>query len=139
MNKIELERQGGFSFIATDANGHLLQTDTSHDDGGSNAGYRPMQLLLAALGSCSGIDAISILEKQRQSVGKFNISVTGVREEGVIPSLWKSITVTFRLAGKIDIVKARKACDLSMQKYCSVAETLRRAGTSLEWKVIVEG
>ena len=137
MIKIELERKEGFAFIAKDANGHILKTDTSDDTGGTNFGFRPMQLLLAALGSCSGIDAISIMEKQRQTIDTFNISVAGEREEGVIPSLWKSITVTFRLSGNIDPEKARKACDLSMQKYCSVAETLRRSGTSLHWDVIV--
>ena len=140
MNKIILEQNdGGYGFEVKDENGHILKTDTSAETGGTNFGYRPMQLLLAALGSCSAIDTISILKKQKQSVDHLTITVEGERESGVIPSLWKSIAVTFKLTGDIDPDKAQKACDLSMQKYCSVAETLRRSGTSLTWQVLVPG
>ena len=56
MLKIELERKkGDYGFEATDQNGHILSIDTSNETGGNNFGYRPMQLLLAALGSCSAI------------------------------------------------------------------------------------
>ena len=138
MIKVVLERkEGDYGFEASDANGHVLRTDTSTETGGTNFGYRPMQLLLAALGSCSAIDAVSILKKQKQEIHKFQIIVEGEREPDVIPSLWKSITISFMLEGNIDPQKAQKACDLSMQKYCSVAETLRRSGTSLKWMVTV--
>ena len=33
--------------------------------------------------------------------------------------------------------KAKKAAALSMEKYCSVAETLRRGGTQIKWDVKV--
>ena len=138
MNKIILEsKSGDYNFEVKDENGHLLNTDTSTETGGSNSGFRPMQLLLAALGSCSAIDTISILRKQKQSINHFSIRVEGEREGDLIPSLWKSITVYFDLEGNIDTDKARRACDLSMLKYCSVAETLRRSGTSLHWHVSI--
>jgi putative redox protein len=35
--------------------------------------------------------------------------------------------------------KAWRAVDLSVNKYCSVAETLRRAGAVITWSVIVNG
>ena len=139
MNKVVLERTNGdFGFEAKDENGHILKTDTSNETGGDNYGFRPMQLLLSAIGSCSAIDTISILTKQKQIIGQFNITVAGEREPGVIPSLWKSIALTFEIHGSIELSKAQKAVDLSMQKYCSVAETLRRSGTILTWEVIVK-
>jgi Predicted redox protein, regulator of disulfide bond formation len=63
--------------------------------------------------------------------------IEGEREPNVEPSVWKNVTVVFRLRGDIDPDKAQRACDLSMSKYCSVAETLRRAGCDIKWKVEV--
>ena len=138
MNTIKMERMtGDFGFMVKDENGHILQRDSSIDNGGSNYGFRPMQLILSALGSCSAIDMVSVLKKQRQTVEQFKIVVEGEREQDTIPSLWKSIKVSFELHGDIDKEKAVKAGALSIEKYCSVAETLRRAGTEITWEVNV--
>jgi len=138
MNTIKMERMtGDFGFMIKDENGHILQTDSSIDNGGSNYGFRPMQLILSALGSCSAIDMVSVLKKQRQTIEQFKIIVEGEREQDTIPSLWKSIKVSFELHGDIDKEKAVKAGALSIEKYCSVAETLRRAGTEITWAVNV--
>ncbi|AXY76113.1 OsmC family peroxiredoxin [Paraflavitalea soli] len=140
MIKIELERVAGdFGFAAKDAYGHVVHTDSSPESGGINFGVRPMQLLLMGLGSCSGIDIVSILKKQRQTVDAFTMKIEGGREPGKEPSIWQDITIVFELTGDIDPDKARKACELSMDKYCSVAETLRRAGGNLKWSVKVNG
>jgi putative redox protein len=96
-----------------------------------------MQLVLAALGSCSAIDIASIMKKQRQEIESFTIRITGEREQNKIPSLWKSVELLFMFKGIIDPEKAKKAVALSMDKHCSVAETLRRGGTSITWKVEV--
>jgi putative redox protein len=136
MIRIELERkEGDFGFEARDANGHTVKLDSSAESGGINYGVRPMQILLMGLGGCSGIDIVSILKKQRQQVDGFRMSIDGEREPGVEPSLWKEVNIVFELEGNIDLDKAKKACQLSMDKYCSVAETLRRSGTKLTWEV----
>ena len=136
MIRIELDRkEGDFGFEARDANGHIVKLDSSPESGGINYGVRPMQILLMGLGGCSGIDIVSILKKQRQQVDGFRMSIDGEREPGVEPSLWKEVKILFELEGNIDLDKAKKACQLSMDKYCSVAETLRRSGTRLTWEV----
>jgi putative redox protein len=138
MVKIELSRvSGDFGFEAKDANGHTVRIDSNPETGGQGFGARPMQLLLMGLGGCSGIDIVSILKKQRQTVEGFDMKIEGERESGVEPSLWKNVNIIFELKGNIDPEKARKACALSMDKYCSVADTLRRAGTNLTWDVRV--
>jgi putative redox protein len=140
MVKIEVDRvSGDYGFEATDAYGHKVRIDNSPEGGGNNFGVRPMQLLLMGLGGCSGIDIISILKKQRQVVKRFSMHIDGQREIGKEPSLWEKVKITFELEGDIDPDKANRACQLSMDKYCSVAETLRKAGGQLEWEVrIVE-
>ena len=139
MNSIELKRkEGDFGFEAKDANGHLIRLDTSDETGGINFGFRPMQSLLAGLGGCSGIDIISILKKQRLVVEDFSMKIKGEREKGKDPSLWESVHIDFELKGNIEIEKAERACALSITKYCSVAETLRRSGTKITWCVKVK-
>jgi putative redox protein len=138
MVSLRLERtEGDYGFLAQDAQGHVLRTDSSRENGGLENGFRPMQALLAALGGCSGIDIVSILKKQRQQIDAFSIAVEGEREEGVVPAMWKRVHLDFVLTGAIEEEKARKACKLSIEKYCSVAETLRRAGASISWSVSV--
>ncbi len=138
MITIEVNRiAGDFGFEAKDANGHTLRLDTSDETGGSNFGVRPMQTLLMGLGACSGIDIVSILKKQRLIIEGFSMKIKGEREKGKEPSLWESVHIDFELKGDIDKDKADRACALSINKYCSVAETLRRSGTKITWTVIV--
>jgi len=139
MIEVNLKRlQGDFGFEGTDAKGHTVRMDTSDETGGSNFGIRPMQMLLMGIGGCSAIDIVMILKKQRQEVKDFSIQISGDREKGKEPSLWEQVKVIFTLTGNIDKEKAERACDLSMNKYCSVAETLRRGGTKLSWEVVIK-
>lgn len=138
MIKVEIDRvHGDYGFEAKDANGNLVRLDSSPESGGLNFGFRPMQLLLAGLGGCSGIDIVSILKKQRQEIESFHMRIEGEREVDKEPSLWENVTIVFELKGNIDPAKAKRACELSMEKYCSVAQTLRQAGCNLRWEVEV--
>ena len=134
MIRIEMQRtSGNYGFEVKDSMGHLLQTDSSKENGGGENGFRPMQLMLAALGSCSAIDMVSILQKQKQIIPGLKIIIEGEREQDVIPSLWKNIQVHFKLSGDINFDKANRAAELSIEKYCSAAETLRRAGAIISY------
>jgi putative redox protein len=139
MIEINLHRvSGDFGFEAKDANGHTVHMDSSDESGGNNFGVRPMQMLLMGLGGCSAIDIVMILKKQRQTISDFSIKITGEREPGKEPSLWANAKIIFTLSGDIDAEKAARACELSMNKYCSVAETLKKSGTELTWELVVK-
>ena len=136
---IELKRvDEDYAFEAKDALGHAIRIDSNASSGGHDTGFRPMQLLLAGLGGCSGIDIVSILKKQKQRIDSFSIEIDGERDAGHEPSLWSSARIRYILTGEVDISKAQRAVDLSMTKYCSVAETLRKSGTQLHWEVVVQ-
>lgn len=127
MIKIEIDRIGdGFHLEAKNENGKSVHIDASPDIGGQNMGMRPMQLLLAALGGCSGVDVINILKKQKQVLKDFKITVTGKRQEGVVPALYTEAHIHFRFFGNLDRDKVQKAVGLSVDKYCSVAKTLEK-------------
>ena len=123
-----------YGFEGKDASGHTVKMDSSPESGGHNFGIRPMQMLLMGLGGCSGIDIVSILKKQKQTVEEFRILIDGEREAGKDPTLWKYIKIIFELKGNIEPEKAKRACDLSIEKYCSVAATLMGAGCKIHWE-----
>ncbi len=126
MVKIEIKRlNDAFHMEATNEQGATLQLDASPDIGGLNKGMRPMQILLTALGGCGVIDVISILKKQKQDLKDIQVTVTGEREN-VAPSPYTEANVHFRLYGNnLNEEKVRKAISLSVDKYCSVAESLK--------------
>ncbi len=136
MVHVEISRVAGeYGFEGVDAFGHTVRMDTSTESGGSDFGIRPMQMLLMGLGSCSGIDIISILKKQKQPVEGFRAIIDADRPGDVHPSPWSSAKIIFELKGKIDPEKAARACALSIEKYCSVSATLMLAGCAISWEV----
>ncbi|HLO82968.1 MAG TPA: OsmC family protein [Chitinophagaceae bacterium] len=126
-----------YGLTIMDAKGHTLKIDIPADQGGHGDGLRPMQTVLAALCGCSAVDVISILKKQRQPLSDLVIKVDGERQKGVEPSLWEKVHLLFQITGDVEPGKASRAVQLSIEKYCSVAETLRRAGATLTWEVMV--
>jgi len=121
-----------FHFVALNEDGQSIVMDGVKADA---KGMRPMQLLLAALGGCSGIDVVSILEKQHLTANSLTITVNGTREPDVVPSLFKEILITFIIEGDIHPDKVLRAVQLSLEKYCSVAKTLEP--TALIWSEII--
>jgi len=95
-------------------------------DGDGAAGPSPVVTLLLAAASCSGADVVSILEKSRAGLVTCRIEATGTRREDH-PRRLTAIHLVFHLAGTaVDEAKARRAIDLSLEKYCSVIHSLAR-------------
>jgi putative redox protein len=127
MIKIELNRlDSDLLMEAVNDFGNKVQMDGSPADGGHDKGFRPMQMLLAAMGGCSTVDVVTILRKQRVELKDIKITVTAEREKNVTPSLYTEVHAHFKLYGDIDEDKAQKAVALSVGKYCSVAKTLEK-------------
>jgi len=138
--KVTLHRlDDAFHFEAKNAEGQSMFFDASPDIGGHNKGVRPMQTLIMAVGGCSAIDVIMILKKQKQEITGFDIEIDAEREKGKEPALWEKAHVIYKLDGNIDPEKAKRACQLSMEKYCSVSRTLEVAGAKITWEVILNG
>ncbi|MBL7862635.1 MAG: OsmC family protein [Cyclobacteriaceae bacterium] len=130
MVKIEINRiDQDFRMEALNEMGKSIIMDAGGADGGHDSGFRPMQLLLAAMGGCSAIDLISILRKQREPLRDLKITVTGERQQGMVPALYTEVHAHFRLYGNINKEKAGRAVQLSVEKYCSVAKTLEKTAT----------
>ncbi|MBK7668160.1 MAG: OsmC family protein [Sphingobacteriaceae bacterium] len=109
---------------AKNEDGNIITMDGPPNLGGQNSGFRPTQLLLAAVGGCSAIDVVMILKKQKQRIDSFEIEVDGEKEAVEEYSLFRNIVIHFKLKGEIELEKAERAVKLSIDKYCSVSKTL---------------
>ncbi|MCI4670469.1 MAG: OsmC family protein [Bacteroidia bacterium] len=123
--KVKIERQNqAVHFEAGNIENIKVNIDGSPEAGGIGKGVRPMELVLMALGSCSSIDVVLILEKMRQELIDLKIEVEGKRAEDKVPKVFTDIHLKFILTGKLDESKVEKALDLAVNKYCSVKDML---------------
>lgn len=110
-----------FQFMGVSPSGHGIVLDSPEK---TSYGPSPMELVLIALGGCTGMDVISILEKMRKEVKKFEVVCEGERVEGH-PRVYKKIKVHYLIEGKdIDEESVKRAIELSKEKYCSVSAML---------------
>ena len=109
-------------FVGISPSGHAQTIET---DSTRNSAATPMELLLVALGSCTGVDVISILKKKRQQVTDYRIEVSGERRAD-FPRSYTRMHVKHIVTGRgVSEVAVARAIELSDAKYCSVAATLR--------------
>jgi putative redox protein len=93
-------------------------------DGDSKTATSPVELLLLAAATCSAADVVSLLEKQRVVLKSLEVAMRGTRREEH-PRRYTALRYTFTIAGTgLDETKARRAIDLSLEKYCSVVASL---------------
>jgi putative redox protein len=93
-------------------------------DGDSVVATSPVELLLVAAASCSAADVVAILAKQRVSLRALEVTLRGTRREQE-PRRYTALHFVFTIAGDgADETKARRAIDLSLEKYCSVVASL---------------
>jgi putative redox protein len=84
----------------------------------------PMVTLLLAAGGCAGSDIVSILQKMQVTLKEFAIEVSG-RRAPEHPKRYLTLHFKYHMVGDgLDEAKARRAIDLSHQKYCSVLHSL---------------
>ena len=106
----------GQRFEARTALGHTLQMDSG--DGAVAAS--PVDVVLAALGSCSGMDVIAILRKQRQDVVSYEVRLESERRTEH-PRIFTRIEVRHIVRGRgISEAALKEAIRLSDTKYCTV-------------------
>ncbi len=120
-----------------DQHGNELRMALPELAGGDDTGIRPMQLMIFSLGGCAAVDVLNILKKQRQQLTGLEISIDAARFERPLPNPWEKAHIVFTLYGRVEQGKAEKAVALSLEKYCSAAETLRLAGATITWEVRV--
>jgi putative redox protein len=120
-------------FDVESASGHTAEVDEPPVFGDDD-GMRPTEMLLGALGSCTGLNAVLLLKKFKQPLKSLEVRVEGEQEKEW-PRAFIKIEVTFVLGwdGKHDNEKVDSALDMACNRYCPIHATLSR-GVKIQHK-----
>ena len=110
-------------FVSTCPSGFKLKMDATEKYGGLGEGLTPMELILAGVAGCIGIDVTMILKRHLEQINKLHIRTEGVRHKE-LPTKFTEIKVTFDVEGEIDAYRVWRAIRLGHQKYCAVSASL---------------
>lgn len=124
-------------FKVENKDGAAAFVDGSVDIGGVNGGLRPMEMVLAAVATCSAFEIVNILKKQRQTIDTFSIAVEGQREKKGTSKPFSAIHVAFNIKGAVALEKANRAADLAINKYCSAKASLH-PGIKVTFEITIE-
>ena len=132
-NVVHASWKGGQRFEAGRPNGPALLID-----GTGTAAQGPVDTLLSALASCVSIDVVEILAKRKTPVSRLDIAVTGQRADAT-PRRLVEVNLDFAMNGEgIDRSQATRAVDLSLNKYCSVRDSMAR-DILFTWSLTLNG
>lgn len=127
---------GGMQFIGKAGTNHLVPMDTGPEFGGDSSATKPLELLLVALGGCTGMDLVSLLRKMRVEFSALEMNITADRAEEH-PTVYTRIDIEYVISGRgIDEEKVKRAIGLSQEKYCSVSAILRKScPVNYTWRI----
>ncbi len=132
-NQVTLHWAGDHRFDAGRPGGPQVRIDAS-----AKTGPGPVDTLLIALGSCTSVDIVDILEKRRTPITKLSIDVQGERVDAVPRRVVKAHLVYHIDGPGIERAHAERAVELAVTKYCSVRDSLDPA-IPVTWSVVLNG
>lgn len=125
--KATINWKQGMTFVGSADSGHSIQMDAGASVGGGNNGVRPMEMIALGLAGCTGMDVISIMQKKRQLVTKFDVQVHADRSADH-PKVFTRAVITYVFVGKsIEEEAVLRSIELSVTKYCPVYAMLEQA------------
>jgi len=101
---------------------------------GDDEGMRPTELLLGALGACTGINVVLLLKKFKQPYRSLDVEVEGDQMKEW-PHAFTKIRINFKIGwdGKHDRKVVDDVLDQAVNRYCPVDATLVH-GTEVEYR-----
>jgi putative redox protein len=114
---------GGMRFVGCGASGHDVVMDASETSGGQDTAARPVEVLLASLGACTGMDVVAILRKSRNEPVAFRVEIADERATEY-PKVLKRIHLAYIVSAEVPRERLEKAIEMSLAKYCPIANSL---------------
>ncbi|MBS3983891.1 MAG: OsmC family protein [Dethiobacter sp.] len=124
MLTVSLKWQEGLYFEGHSGSGHAVLLEAGAAVGGQGRGVLPGEMLLMALGGCTAMDIVSLLQKFKTPPLSLSVELTGSKR-AEHPKSFETITAIYRIEGQISADLAWKAVNSSYKKYSVVANSLR--------------
>jgi len=123
MGETTVELAEGMSFTGRGKSRHEVHMDASAKVGGSDSAARPLEVMLCALGGCTGMDVVSILRKMKTEPRSLRVEITDERAPDY-PKVFTKLHLIYRVRGTVPQDNLNRAIDLSLSKYCPITNTL---------------
>ena len=132
-----IKQINGITFAGKTDSNHWITMDGPKESGGSDAGIRPKELILLALGGCTSSDVVSILNKKRVKFDGYEINITSETSDSH-PQVFTKINLEYVFYGnQMDPKNVERAIELSLTKYCGVTAMLEKAcGISHTYRIV---
>lgn len=115
---INVSWKNGMSFSGFAESGFEVPLGTDPSLGGSDDGFRPLELMAISLAGCTAMDVISILKKKQQAVIGFDVKVH-TDQTTDHPKVFTRAVITYIVTGNnIEETAVTRAIGLSATKYC---------------------
>jgi putative redox protein len=129
----DLRHEGGLRFVARTGSGFEIAMD--NEVGGSAP--RPTEVLAVAIGGCTAMDVVSILQKKRQQVSRYAIRVDGT-QRAAHPHAFRRVDIVHEVEGPaVEVEAVRRAIELSATRYCAVSTALASGAAELHHLYVV--
>lgn len=125
---VEVDFRGGMKFVGRGPSGHEVAMDATEANGGEDTAARPVEVLLCALGGCTGMDVVSILRKMRTEPASLRVEITDERAKDY-PKALQRIHLVYFVKGRVPRANIDKAVELSLSTYCPIANSLSGVAT----------
>ena len=126
LRTVSVDRIGTERYAATNVRGGRIEFGT-----GDDAAFTPVELLLAALGGCTAVDADVATSRHAEPV-RFHVAVRGDKINDEEGSRMENLAVTFHVefpdGPEGDRARAilPRAVRLSHDRFCTVSRTIER-------------
>ncbi len=125
----------GMQFVGLPDSGHRVLMDTTSEVGGFDSAARPLELVLVSLGGCTGMDVVSLLRKMRAHFTDFE-TIIEAEQRKEHPKSLRKVSILYKVWGEVSEENLTKAIQLSLEKYCPVANTLKPS-VELEYEYLI--
>lgn len=116
--QVSVRWHGELDFDAADEAGAIVPMSTKDE------AVSPTELLLAALGGCTGMDAVSVMTKKKVDFDTYQVEITGEQRDGY-PHAFTHIVVEHIVDGRgISDKAVSRSIELSARTYCAVGATI---------------
>jgi len=110
-------------FVAENSHGNSVNIDMRNESDKQSLG--PVEMIVAAVAGCAGVDIIEILKKKRKEVIDLIIESTADRKDNHPRSITKIYSKYTLISPNTSLDTFEKVAIMATNKYCSAADSVK--------------
>jgi putative redox protein len=124
---------GAMEYLGEDSQGRKIPMEATQRFGGTGKNPIPLEIMLASLGGCIGVDTRYFLLQKGLNFEALKVSMAGMRRDS-IPRTFEKIDVLVQIKGTLDHGVVKQVVDDVMTRLCPIAVMLGATST-MGWTI----